>query len=178
MLWSNFCRCFKAHSIIQCCSLFYSLLFQFRYIRFEKNMSMCVNVLVRVHSMESIDFRMKLLFGNADKQIKFFFVAHHVSLPLKNKLHFRTFSMMGFCILSKFHITTFLCVCVHCSMFMMLFVCYVFISLFIMIFLCGYLMHVFRCFARIFVIYRQTNCRSNSTANFFSALLLCSIFLL
>lgn len=52
-------------------------------------------------------------------------------------------------------------------MFMMLFVCYVFISLFIMIFLCGYLMHVFRCFARIFVIYRQTNCRSNSTANFF-----------
>lgn len=35
-------------------------------------MSMCVNVLVRVHSMESIDFRMKLLFGNADKQIKFF----------------------------------------------------------------------------------------------------------
>lgn len=39
-------------------------------------------------------------------------------------------------------------------------------------FLCGYLMHVFRCFARIFVKYRQTNCRSNSTANFFSALLL------
>lgn len=43
----QFLRYFKAHSNARHCSLFYSLLFQFRFVRFEMNTSVCESVCIR-----------------------------------------------------------------------------------------------------------------------------------
>lgn len=114
-------RSFKAQAVF-----FYSLLFQFPFIRSEMDMCMCW--------MESIDFYIKLLFGNVDKQITTFFRSVHQKT--KNKqFHIRTFWWWIFIHSANFILQLF-CVCVY-IVFIVLFVCFVFISLFIISF-CGY----------------------------------------
>lgn len=170
-----FSRNFKTHSTARYCSYFLFFAFSISIHSFRNECErVCVSVLVRVQSMESIDFRMKLLFDNADKQIKKKFLALY--FPQKQTTHIFAHFDDGFLYAQQISYYNFF-VYFMCSMLLMLFVCYVFISVFIMIFLRIFDARVSLLYSNIRNILANKLSIQKLSSIFFSPMLVCSIFL-